>query len=370
MPVRLVNWADEEGARFGRSLFGSSAAAGLDARPGRARAGSPTATASRCPTRCARTASSSTARSRRARSSRARAPTSSCTSSRARCSSRSSSRSGSCSAPSASSARASPGTARPPTPARRRWTSAATRWPARRSSRSRSARSPREVGGGAVCTSGGVVCRPGHRHLGRRDGRAAARPAPPRRRHARRACSPPRKAASERFAAEERLEVAWERIWSIEPILFDETLIGFADEAVARGRRELAPAAVGAAARRRRGRARRRADGDALRAEPARPLAHASSRTRGTSTSSLRCAALDRLASKTLAWLCAPERLRRRAWPLGTSPGGRLTVRRAERPAVRATGRRSPRSRPRRRRRRPSRRGGVAVEADARRACR
>src|SRR5205814_1054053 len=27
-PVRLVNWADEEGARFGRSLFGSSAAAG------------------------------------------------------------------------------------------------------------------------------------------------------------------------------------------------------------------------------------------------------------------------------------------------------------------------------------------------------
>jgi N-carbamoyl-L-amino-acid hydrolase len=25
--VRLVSWADEEGARFGRSLFGSSAAA-------------------------------------------------------------------------------------------------------------------------------------------------------------------------------------------------------------------------------------------------------------------------------------------------------------------------------------------------------
>src|SRR5205085_7582032 len=28
LAVRLVNWADEEGARFGRSLFGSSAAAG------------------------------------------------------------------------------------------------------------------------------------------------------------------------------------------------------------------------------------------------------------------------------------------------------------------------------------------------------
>ena len=26
--VRLVDWADEEGARFGRSLFGSSAASG------------------------------------------------------------------------------------------------------------------------------------------------------------------------------------------------------------------------------------------------------------------------------------------------------------------------------------------------------
>jgi N-carbamoyl-L-amino-acid hydrolase len=38
--------------------------------------------------------------------------------------------------------------------------------------------------------------------------------------------------ASERFAAEERIEVEFERIWSIEPILFDETLIGFGEEAV------------------------------------------------------------------------------------------------------------------------------------------
>ena len=28
------------------------------------------------------------------------------------------------------------------------------------------------------------------------------------------------------------IEVKWERIWSIEPILFDETLIGFCDEAI------------------------------------------------------------------------------------------------------------------------------------------
>src|SRR6185295_2008301 len=30
----------------------------------------------------------------------------------------------------------------------------------------------------------------------------------------------------------ERIEVEWERIWNIEPILFDETLIELADEAI------------------------------------------------------------------------------------------------------------------------------------------
>ena len=38
--------------------------------------------------------------------------------------------------------------------------------------------------------------------------------------------------ASERFAREEDVEVEWERIWSIEPIPFDDRLIGLADEAV------------------------------------------------------------------------------------------------------------------------------------------
>jgi len=38
--------------------------------------------------------------------------------------------------------------------------------------------------------------------------------------------------AADRFAAEENIEVEWERIWNIEPILFDETLIGFADQAI------------------------------------------------------------------------------------------------------------------------------------------
>ena len=89
----------------------------------------------------------------------------------------------------------------------------------------------REAGDGAVCTSGGVVCRPGivtsvvetaeqlldQRHLDA--GKLAAMLAAARE-------------AGERFAAEERIEVEFERIWSIEPILFDETLIGFCDEAI------------------------------------------------------------------------------------------------------------------------------------------
>jgi hydantoinase/carbamoylase family amidase len=88
-----------------------------------------------------------------------------------------------------------------------------------------------EVGGGAVCTSGGVVCRPGivtsvvetaeqlldQRHL---DAGELAR------------MLEMAKDAADRFAAEENIEVEWERIWHIEPILFDETLIGLADEAV------------------------------------------------------------------------------------------------------------------------------------------
>jgi N-carbamoyl-L-amino-acid hydrolase len=88
-----------------------------------------------------------------------------------------------------------------------------------------------EVGGGAVCTSGGVVTRPGivtsvvetaeqlldQRHL---DADALAR------------MLQLARDAAERFAAEENIEVEWERIWSIEPILFDEDLIALADEAV------------------------------------------------------------------------------------------------------------------------------------------
>ena len=89
----------------------------------------------------------------------------------------------------------------------------------------------RETGDGAVCTSGNVTCRPGivtsvvetaeqlldQRHLDA--GRLASMLA--------RA-----KELARGFAAEERLDLSWERIWSIEPILFDETLVGLADEAI------------------------------------------------------------------------------------------------------------------------------------------
>ncbi len=40
------------------------------------------------------------------------------------------------------------------------------------------------------------------------------------------------KAASERFAAEGNVTVAWERIWQIEPVPFDATLIEFCDAAI------------------------------------------------------------------------------------------------------------------------------------------
>jgi len=87
------------------------------------------------------------------------------------------------------------------------------------------------VGSGAVCTMGGVVTRPGivtsvvetaeclldQRHL---DANQLAE------------LLSNAEAASRRFAQEEDVEVEWERIWNIEPILFDEALIELADESV------------------------------------------------------------------------------------------------------------------------------------------
>jgi beta-ureidopropionase / N-carbamoyl-L-amino-acid hydrolase len=161
----------------------------------------------------------------------------------------------------------------------------------------------REAGGGAVCTSGGVVCRPGivtsvvetaeqlldQRHLDA-DTLASMLAAA--------------KAASERFAAEENIDVSWERIWSIEPILFDEMLIGFADEAI----REVA------------GTSHRLPSGplhDAAEVSRAgvptvmvfvqslRGLSHTKLEDTKLEHLELSVQALDRLATRTLAWLAS-----------------------------------------------------------------
>ena len=98
------------------------------------------------------------------------------------------------------------------------------------------------------------------------------------------------------------LEVEWERIWSIEPILFDETLIGFADEAI----REVS------------GTSHRLPSGplhDAAEVSRAgvptvmlfvqslRGLSHTKLEDTKPEHLELSVQALDRLASKTLAWL-------------------------------------------------------------------
>ena len=71
MTVRLVDWADEEGARFGRSLLGSSAVAG-HARPRRRARPARRRGHARCRTRWRPAASTSTAPAPRRRGSTAR----------------------------------------------------------------------------------------------------------------------------------------------------------------------------------------------------------------------------------------------------------------------------------------------------------
>jgi N-carbamoyl-L-amino-acid hydrolase len=89
----------------------------------------------------------------------------------------------------------------------------------------------KNVGDGAVCTSGGVVTKPGivtsvvetaeqlldQRHMD------AAKLAE---------LLAQAKESATRFAQEENIEVEWERIWNIEPILFDDELIELADESI------------------------------------------------------------------------------------------------------------------------------------------
>jgi N-carbamoyl-L-amino-acid hydrolase len=89
----------------------------------------------------------------------------------------------------------------------------------------------KRTGEGAVCTMGGVVTKPGivtsvvetaeclldQRHLDAWKLATMLEEA---------------KDASQRFAQEEDIEVEWERIWNIQPVLFDETLIELAEESI------------------------------------------------------------------------------------------------------------------------------------------
>ena len=160
-----------------------------------------------------------------------------------------------------------------------------------------------EVGGGAVCTSGGVVCRPGivtsvvetaeqlldQRHLNADDLARLLSLA---------------KDASSRFAAEENIDVEWERIWNIEPILFDQTLIGFADEAireVAGSSHRLPSGPLHDAAEV----ARAGVPTVMVFVQSLRRLSHTKLEDTKTEHLELSVAALDRLASKTLDWLSA-----------------------------------------------------------------
>jgi N-carbamoyl-L-amino-acid hydrolase len=161
----------------------------------------------------------------------------------------------------------------------------------------------RATGDGAVCTSGGVVCKPGivtsvvetaeqlldQRHLDA--GKLATMLASA-------------KAASERFAAEESLGVEWERIWSIEPILFDHTLKGFCEEAIVEiaGTSHRLPSGPlhDAAEVSRAG-----VPTVMLFVQSLRGLSHTKLEDTKEEHLELAVAALDRLASKTIGWVAA-----------------------------------------------------------------
>lgn len=159
------------------------------------------------------------------------------------------------------------------------------------------------TGDGAVCTSGGVVCKPGivtsvvetaeqlldQRHLDA--GKLAAMLAQA-------------KQASQRFAQEENISVAWERLWNIEPILFHPQLIEFADEAIretcgASHRLPSGPLHDAAEV------ARAGVPTIMLFVQSLRGLSHTKVEDTKEEHLELSVQALDRLASKTMAWLAA-----------------------------------------------------------------
>jgi hydantoinase/carbamoylase family amidase len=163
----------------------------------------------------------------------------------------------------------------------------------------------KRAGGGAVCTSGGVVCKPGivtsvvetaeqlldQRHL---DAETLA------------SMLADAQKASERFAGEEDVEVDWERIWSIEPILFNDALIDLADEAileVAGKSHRLPSGPLHDAAEV----ARAGIPTVMLFVQSLRGLSHTKLEDTKPEHLELAVQALDRLAAKTIDWLVAPD---------------------------------------------------------------
>ena len=161
----------------------------------------------------------------------------------------------------------------------------------------------KRTGDGAVLTSGGVVCKPGivtsvvetaeqlldMRHLDA-DKLASMWE------QVRDAC--------DRIAKEEDLEVEHERIWEIQPILFDETLIGFADEAieeVAGSSHKLPSGPLHDAAEV----ARAGVPTVMLFVQSLRGLSHTKLEDTKPEHLELSVQALDRLATKTLAWVAS-----------------------------------------------------------------
>jgi hydantoinase/carbamoylase family amidase len=161
----------------------------------------------------------------------------------------------------------------------------------------------RRVGDGAVCTSGGVVCRPGivtsvvetaeqlldQRHLDAAKLAELLRQA---------------QEASARFAEEERIDVEWERIWSIHPILFDDTLVRFCDEAIveiAGTSHRLPSGPLHDAAEV----ARAGVPTVMMFVQSLRGLSHTKLENTKEEHIELSVAALDRLASKTIDWVAA-----------------------------------------------------------------
>jgi hydantoinase/carbamoylase family amidase len=159
------------------------------------------------------------------------------------------------------------------------------------------------AGDGAVCTSGDVVCHPGivtsvvetaeqlldQRHLDAEELEALLEDA---------------KGSCRRFAEEESIEVDFERIWNIEPILFDERLIGFADEsirAVAGQSHRLPSGPLHDAAEV----SRAGIPTVMLFVQSLRGLSHTKLEDTKEEHLELSVQALDRLASKTVDWLTA-----------------------------------------------------------------